>query len=170
MGYVFALHSPQEEAYKPSGAPVGSSSPDARVVAALRGNDETVLGQLLERYQRTMLRVALNYVSSLAVAEEVVQETWISFLQSLDRLVMLSFNIFGEELWWRGYILPRQEEAYGRWTWAVHGLLWLLWHVAFYPWQVFALLLICLTVPYIAQRRQNIWPAIIIHWQNGIVC
>jgi membrane protease YdiL (CAAX protease family) len=83
--------------------------------------------------------------------------------------IMLFFNIFGEELWWRGYILPRQEEAHGRWTWAIHGLLWLLWHVTFYPWQAFALLPICFAIPYIAQRRQNTWPAIIIHWQNGIV-
>ncbi len=41
--------------------------------------------------------------------------------------------------------------------------LWLLWHVAFYPWQIFALLPICLALPYIAQRRQNTWVAIIIH-------
>jgi len=27
------------------------------------------------------------------------------------------------ELWWRGYILPRQELAFGRWTWIIHGLL-----------------------------------------------
>ncbi len=82
--------------------------------------------------------------------------------------VMLFFNIFGEELWWRGYILPRQEQDHGRWTWAIHGLLWLLWHLAFYPWQLVALLPICLIVPYIAQRRRNSWPGIIIHWQNGI--
>ncbi len=83
--------------------------------------------------------------------------------------VMLFFNVFGEELWWRGYILPRQEAASGRWTWIMHGLLWWLWHLAFYPWQAFALMPICLVLPYIAQRRQNNWPAIIIHWQNGIV-
>lgn len=84
-------------------------------------------------------------------------------------VVMLFFNIVGEELWWRGYILPRQEKAHGRWAWVVHGLLWLLWHVAFYPWQVFALLPICLALPYIAQRRQNTWVALIIHLQNGMV-
>jgi len=82
---------------------------------------------------------------------------------------MLFLNIFGEELWWRGYILPRQEKVHGRWTWAIHGLLWLLWHVAFLPWQAFALLPICLFIPYVAQRRQNTWPAVIIHLQNGIV-
>ncbi len=82
--------------------------------------------------------------------------------------IQLFFNIFGEELWWRGYILPRQEMAHGRWAWVINGFLWLLWHVAFYPWQIFALLPICLALPYIAQRRQNTWVAIIIHLQNGI--
>lgn len=83
-------------------------------------------------------------------------------------LVMFFFNIFGEELWWRGYILPRQEKTHGSRAWLVNGVLWLLWHVAFYPWQVFALLPICLAVPFVAQRRQNTWTAIVIHLQNGV--
>jgi membrane protease YdiL (CAAX protease family) len=37
-------------------------------------------------------------------------------------LVFLFFNIAGEELWWRGTILPRQEVRHGRATWLVHGL------------------------------------------------
>ena len=83
--------------------------------------------------------------------------------------IMLFFNITGEELWWRGYILPRQEKTHGRCTWLIHGLLWWLWHLAFYPWQVFALLPICLALPYIAQRRQNTWVAFVIHLQNAII-
>jgi membrane protease YdiL (CAAX protease family) len=87
---------------------------------------------------------------------------------ALLSFVQLFFNIFGEEFWWRGYILPRQEQANGRWAWLVNGLLWWLWHLTFYPWQVIALLPICLTIPYVAQRLHNNWPAILIHWQNGI--
>jgi len=83
--------------------------------------------------------------------------------------ITLFFNIFGEEFWWRGYILPRHEKIHGRWTWAVHGVLWLLWHVTFYPWQLFALLPICLILPYVAQRLQNTWVAIVIHLQNAII-
>jgi len=83
--------------------------------------------------------------------------------------VMLFFNIAGEELWWRGYLLPRQEQVHGRRTWLIHGLLWWLWHLAFYPWQVVALLPICLALPYIAQRRQNTWVALVIHLQNAII-
>ncbi len=83
-------------------------------------------------------------------------------------LVMLFFNIFGEELWWRGYILPRQEAAHGAAAWLVNGVLWLLWHVTFYPWQIFALLPICLAVPFVAQRRRNTWAAIVMHVQNAM--
>ncbi len=45
-------------------------------------------------------------------------------------------NILGEELLWRGFMLPRQEVSYGRWAWLVHGVLWdrvaLLLEVEFY--------------------------------------
>ncbi|HLO17043.1 MAG TPA: hypothetical protein VK206_19575 [Anaerolineales bacterium] len=41
--------------------------------------------------------------------------------------------------------------------------------MTFYPWQVFALLPICLALSYIAQRQQNTWVAIVIHVQNSIV-
>lgn len=83
--------------------------------------------------------------------------------------LMLFCNVFGEELWWRGYLLPRQEQAHGRWAWLVHGLLWWLWHLTFYPWQVFALLPMCLLLPYVAQRWQNNWAAILIHMQNALL-
>ena len=83
--------------------------------------------------------------------------------------IVLCFNIFGEELWWRGLILPRQELRHGRSTWVIHGLMWLLWHVAFYPWAIISLLPICLTIPFISQRRQNNTAAIVIHWlYNGL--
>lgn len=83
--------------------------------------------------------------------------------------IALSFNIFGEELWWRGYILPRQEMAHGRFTWIIHGLMWTLFHVPFYPWAVVALLPVCLVIALVSQRRQNNTPALVIHWlYNGL--
>lgn len=83
--------------------------------------------------------------------------------------IALFFNIVGEELWWRGLILPRQELAHGRRTWIIHGLLWLMFHVPFYPWAAVSLLPICLTIAYISQRRQNTTPAIIMHYlYNGL--
>ncbi len=40
----------------------------------------------------------------------------------LGYLVYIVLNVFGEELSWRGYVLPRQELAFGEWTWAIHGI------------------------------------------------
>lgn len=82
--------------------------------------------------------------------------------------VMLFFNIIGEELWWRGYILPRQELVFGRWTWLVHGLMWCSFHI-FIWWKMIMLLPVCLVIAWIAQRRKSTWASIIIHYLfNGI--
>jgi len=74
----------------------------------------------------------------------------------------LLFNTFGEEFWWRGYILPRQEVAHGKHAWVVHGLLWTLFH-AFKYWEFAALLPVCLAFSFVAQRRKNTWPGIVTH-------
>lgn len=54
-------------------------------LVALRHGDEAAFVALIERYHSAMLRVALVYVSDRAVAEEVVQETWLGVLNGLDR-------------------------------------------------------------------------------------
>ncbi|HEY7257845.1 MAG TPA: sigma-70 family RNA polymerase sigma factor [Gaiellales bacterium] len=58
---------------------------DLRTVAALRAGDERVFRELVERYHASLIRVALLYVRTRAVAEEVVQDTWIGVLRSLPR-------------------------------------------------------------------------------------
>ncbi|MGE5140872.1 MAG: RNA polymerase sigma factor [Rudaea sp.] len=60
-------------------------SQDLDLVAALRRGDESAFGQLIERYQNSMLRIARLYISDSVVAEEVVQETWLGVLQGLAR-------------------------------------------------------------------------------------
>ena len=45
-------------------------------------------------------------------------------------------NIVGEELLWRGVLWPRQELVHGERTWLVHGFMWYLFHLPFYPWFV----------------------------------
>ena len=64
-------------------------------------------------------------------------------------LVYVLLNVFGEELWWRGYIFPRQELAFGKWTWVVHGMFWTLFHSFFY-WEIVKLLPGCLALSYVA--------------------
>src|SRR5689334_11218148 len=61
------------------------SAEDRALVERLRAGDERTFLAMVEKSHRTMVRVALGYVSSEAVAEEVVQEAWIGILQGLDK-------------------------------------------------------------------------------------
>jgi membrane protease YdiL (CAAX protease family) len=80
--------------------------------------------------------------------------------------VVMFLNIFGEELWWRGFILPRQELAHGRWTWIIHGLLWTGFHIFWTP-DLASLLSRAptyLALAFVCQRLANTWPGIIAHF------
>jgi RNA polymerase sigma-70 factor, ECF subfamily len=56
---------------------------DADLLRRLRGGDEQAFVALVERYNGSMLRLALSFVPSRAVAEEVVQDTWLAVLRGL---------------------------------------------------------------------------------------
>ena len=58
---------------------------DAALIARLRDGDEQAFTALIERYNSSMLGLALSFVPSRAVAEEVVQDTWLAVLRGLDR-------------------------------------------------------------------------------------
>lgn len=58
---------------------------DQSLVEALRSGDEAAFSALLDQYHTAMLSLATFYVSSRAVAEEVVQETWMGVLQGIER-------------------------------------------------------------------------------------
>jgi RNA polymerase sigma-70 factor, ECF subfamily len=58
---------------------------DSELLAALRRGDELAFSRLIDDLNPSLLRVAMAYVSSRAVAEEVVQETWLGVIRGLDR-------------------------------------------------------------------------------------
>jgi RNA polymerase sigma-70 factor, ECF subfamily len=55
------------------------------LLTALRNRDERVFSDLVDQCGGLMLRLALAHVHNLAIAEEVVQEAWLTMLRSLDR-------------------------------------------------------------------------------------
>jgi RNA polymerase sigma-70 factor, ECF subfamily len=57
---------------------------DGELLRRLRSGDERAFVGLVERYQEQMLRLAVSFVPSRAVAEEVVQDTWLAMLRGLD--------------------------------------------------------------------------------------
>ncbi len=62
----------------------GLSPDERRLVEALRARDEDGFMELIDRYQASLVRVAMMYVGSRAVAEDVVAETWLGVLRGID--------------------------------------------------------------------------------------
>ena len=92
------------------------------------------------------------------------------WLLAVYALFLLVFNLLGEEVWFRGYLLPRQQLVYGQWSWLVHGLLWTLFHLPIYPWYAVYLLPTALSVSYAAQKTGSSWASYLVHGLgNGLL-
>jgi RNA polymerase sigma-70 factor (ECF subfamily) len=63
---------------------MNSDGGDGELLLRLRSGDEQAFVSLVGRYQEPMLRLAASFVPSRAVAEEVVQDTWLAALRGLD--------------------------------------------------------------------------------------
>lgn len=66
----------------------GRSKPaddDLQLLQRLRAGEEDAFVKLVGRHHDSMLRLARTFVHSQAVAEEVVQETWLGVLRGIDR-------------------------------------------------------------------------------------
>jgi membrane protease YdiL (CAAX protease family) len=72
-------------------------------------------------------------------------------------------NILGEEILWRGVMLPRQEISFGKYAWIIHGSGWALFHVAF-GWQLLITVIPLIYIQsYVVQRTKNSWTGVIMH-------
>ncbi len=58
---------------------------ERELVQGLRRGDESAFVALVERYGPRMLSLAQRHVRSRAVAQEVVQDTWLSVLKGIDK-------------------------------------------------------------------------------------
>lgn len=72
------------------------------------------------------------------------------------------FNILGEELLWRGIILPRQIQKYRNKAWVYHGIIWTFWHF-FWTWNLIVVFPFAMAVSYVFYKRQNTMISIITH-------
>ncbi len=64
--------------------PTANSVGDEELVSRLRAGEESAFVLLASRHQAAMLRLASSFVSSTAIAEEVVQDTWLAVLRGID--------------------------------------------------------------------------------------
>jgi uncharacterized protein len=80
-------------------------------------------------------------------------------------LVVLSvFNtVLGEELLFRGLLLPRMKDAFGKGDWVANGILFALYHLH-QPWSIPSTLIDGpFLIAYPARRFQSAWVGIIVH-------
>jgi membrane protease YdiL (CAAX protease family) len=95
----------------------------------------------------------------MAVEPLAASQYWIFVLW----LPFFFFNIVGEELWWRGFIQPRQEPVFGQWTWVVQGVLHGAFHVSFGAGVLLLLVPVVFAIPWAVQRSRNTSVGIAIH-------
>ncbi|HZZ85498.1 MAG TPA: sigma-70 family RNA polymerase sigma factor [Anaeromyxobacteraceae bacterium] len=69
----------------PTTPPSPAGAPDAELVARVLAGDRTAFTELVRRHHGPLLRLAQAFVRDRAVAEEVVQDTWLGVLDGLAR-------------------------------------------------------------------------------------
>ena len=58
---------------------------ETELIAAVRRGDPEAFAELVDELSPGLLRLAMTYVPSRAVAEEVVQDTWLGVVNGIDR-------------------------------------------------------------------------------------
>lgn len=83
-------------------------------------------------------------------------------------VALLIINVVGEEFWWRGVVLPRQELAFGAWTLVAHAIMWTLFH-AFKYWDLINLLPLSFGLTFATIYLRNSGAGLIMHFlSNGV--
>ena len=63
----------------------GLTKAEGALIERLRPGEERAFDELVTQQHGTLIRLAMGYVANREVAEEVVQDTWMAVIQSLNR-------------------------------------------------------------------------------------
>jgi len=63
----------------------GLTSDEQALIARLRKGDEGAFDELVNKHHGALIRMAMSHVADREVAEEVVQDTWMAVIESLNR-------------------------------------------------------------------------------------
>lgn len=79
------------------------------------------------------------------------------------------FNtILGEELLFRGVLLPKMEGVFGRWSWVANGVLHGLYHVH-QPWGIVGAVISCVFLySFPSWRFRSTWMGVIVHSAQSV--
>jgi uncharacterized protein len=83
-------------------------------------------------------------------------------------LVGFVFNtVLGEELLFRGFLLPRMNGVFGRGDWIANGLLFAAYHLHV-PWVIPATILDTAIIAYPTKRYRSAWIGIVVHSSQSV--
>jgi uncharacterized protein len=100
-----------------------------------------------------------------AVGQSFFSGNWHWFAVTV---VMFLFNtVLGEELLFRGFLLPRMNGAFGRGDWLVNGVLFATYHLHV-PWIIPNALLDSLFLAYPTKRYRSAWMGIAVHSSQSV--
>ena len=84
-------------------------------------------------------------------------------------VVLGLFNtVLGEELLFRGFLLPRMSRAFGRGDWVANGVLFAAYHLHM-PWAIPTTLLDTFILAYPSKRYRSAWIGIAVHSAQSVV-
>jgi membrane protease YdiL (CAAX protease family) len=128
----------------------------------------------------TLLFALGGFVPTFSIPKDRDLATWIGtesgkhFMQGnwgWYALILLMFllNIVGEELLFRGVLLPRMRRAFGRRDWLANAALFTLYHLH-EPWLMPGTF-VCDTLAYVypSRRYQSTWIGIFVHGSQALV-
>ncbi|MGE5397994.1 MAG: lysostaphin resistance A-like protein [Chitinophagales bacterium] len=95
---------------------------------------------------------------------EFVGQWWILGLA----VVSTVFNyVLGEELLFRGILLPRMSKAFGKWDWAVNGVLFATYHIHKFT-EIPVFIIGDVLLPLSVKKTRSFWMGVIIHGVEAI--
>jgi hypothetical protein len=97
--------------------------------------------------------------------QEFFQGNWVWFGVIVVQLVFVSF--LGEDLLFRGLLLPRMRGVFGRGDFVANGVLFAFYHLH-QPWSIPASLADFIYFAYPARRWQSVWMSVIVHSAQSV--
>jgi uncharacterized protein len=98
-------------------------------------------------------------------AESFLSGNWGWF--GLIVVQLLFVTVLGEELLFRGFLLPRMNGAFGRGDWFANGVLFAAYHLHM-PWSMLAPLANAFVIAYPTKRYRSAWIGIAVHSAQSV--
>jgi uncharacterized protein len=105
-----------------------------------------------------------SYTNAQSLADPKFQGQW--WILGLALTSMLFNYVLGEELLFRGVLLPRMAGVFGRWDWVANSVLFGLYHVhKIWAWP--SMITTTFGLSWAARRYRSFWMGVIVHGVEG---